>query len=378
MKYANGELKSQRGVALLAALILTLAVVLVLSNIFYRHQIDVAQAGASMHRDQALLLALSGESWASQMLSDTQDDRSVDEFGEDWAQAMPLLPVEGGILTGCIADMQARINLNNFAAYDAPSLRLEMNSENIGMAKVWTRLLDVLELPADPARVARIIDWLDADSATVNTWGAEQPDYDDFRPPRVVANTRVSDVTELAAISGYEVWEVQRLAAWLSALPSDTAININTASDEILLALSGALNEQFVVAVLENRPFNTVAEFHSVIANEFLLVPADVATRWPPRMIDVKTDYFELYLDVTLGEAHIEVKSIMSRRGLKEPVVISRTITLVPASLPDRVSDQLLGAEELFADKGRDEEISKMAAGNIAPEPACLMIGKNS
>jgi general secretion pathway protein K len=246
------------------------------------------------------------------------------------------------------------------------------------MAKVWTRLLDVLQLPADPARVARIIDWLDADSATVNTWGAEQPDYDDFRPPRVVANTRVSDVTELAAISGYEVWEVQRLAAWLSALPSDTAININTASDEILLALSGALNEQFVVAVLENRPFNTVAEFHSVIANEFLLIPADVATRWPPRMIDVKTDYFELYLDVTLGEAHIEVKSIMSRRGLKEPVVISRTITLVPASLPDRVSDQLSGAEELFADKGRDEEITRMAAGNIAPEPACLMIGKNS
>ena len=374
MKDSDG----QRGVALLAALILTLAVVLVLSNIFYRHQIDVAQAGASMHRDQALLLALSGESWAAQMLSDAQDDRSVDEFGEDWAQAMPLLPVEGGILTGCIADMQARINLNNFARYDASTLRLEMNSKNMGTAKVWTRLLDILEFPAGPARVARIIDWLDADSATVNSWGGEQPDYDNFRPPRVVANTRVSDVTELAAISGYEIWEVQRLAAWSSALPTDTAININTASDEILLALSGGLNEPFVDMVLENRPFNRVADFHAMIASEFLLAPADVSARWPPRIVDVKTDYFELYLDVTLGEAHIELKSIMSRRGLTEPVVISRAITLVPASLPDRVPDKLSAAEALFADEARDEEIDRTAASKIVPEPACLMIGKNS
>jgi len=378
MKDINGQRGSQRGVALLAALILTLAVALVLSNIFYHHQIDVAQAGASVHRDQALLLALSGESWAAQMLSDAQDDRSVDEFGEDWAQAMPLLPVEGGILTGCIADMQARINLNNFASYDAPTLRLEMNSENMGTAKVWIRLLDILEFPADPARVARIIDWLDADSATVNSWGAEQPDYDNRRPPRVVANTRVSDVTELAAISGYEVWEVQRLAAWSSALPSDTAININTASDEVLLALSGTLNEPFVDVVLDNRPFNTVADFHAVITREFLLAPADVSARWPPSIVDVKTDYFELYLDVTLGGAHIELKSIMSRRGLKEPVVISRAITLVPASLPDKAPDKLSAAEALFAGEDRDEEIDRTDASEIAPEPACLMIGKNS
>lgn len=378
MKDINGQRGSQRGVALLAALILTLAVALVLSNIFYRHQIDVAQAGASVHRDQALLLALSGESWAAQMLSDAQDDRSVDEFGEDWAQAMPLLPVEGGILTGCIADMQARINLNNFASYDAPALRLEMNSENMGTAKVWIRLLDILEFPADPARVARIIDWLDADSATVNSWGAEQPDYDNRRPPRVVANTRVSDVTELAAISGYEVWEVQRLAAWSSALPSDTAININTASDEVLLALSGTLNEPFVDVVLENRPFNTVADFHAMITREFVLAPADVSARWPPSIVDVKTDYFELYLDVTLGEAHIELKSIMSRRGLKEPVVISRAITLVPASLPDKAPEKLSAAEALFAGEDRDEEIDRTDASEIAPEPACLMIGKNS
>ena len=43
--------RQQRGVALLATLILMLAVTLVLGNIFYRHQMDVSQATGSLHGD---------------------------------------------------------------------------------------------------------------------------------------------------------------------------------------------------------------------------------------------------------------------------------------------------------------------------------------
>jgi general secretion pathway protein K len=96
----------QRGVALLAALILMLALVVILGNIFYRHQIDVSQATSSLHGDQAFLLALSGENWARELLTDANDDRAVDSFEDDWAQAMPVLPVDGGLLTGCISDLQ--------------------------------------------------------------------------------------------------------------------------------------------------------------------------------------------------------------------------------------------------------------------------------
>merc|ERR1711965_787487 len=122
---SGGEMRLQRarqsGVALLAALILMLAVVMVMGNIFYRHQIDITQAAASVHSDQALLLAMSGESWARQLLSDQEDDREVDSFDEDWAQALPMLPVDGGMITGCISDLQGRININSFADYTAES-----------------------------------------------------------------------------------------------------------------------------------------------------------------------------------------------------------------------------------------------------------------
>ena len=66
----SAKAKKQRGVALLAAMILVLAVTMILSNIFYRHQIEVSQAMASLHSDQALLIALSGEGWAMELLAE--------------------------------------------------------------------------------------------------------------------------------------------------------------------------------------------------------------------------------------------------------------------------------------------------------------------
>jgi len=209
----------QTGVALLAALILMLALVITMGNIFYRHQIDVSQATGARHTDQAILLAISGENWAKQLLSDSSDDRGVDHFEEDWAQAMPMLPVEGGTLTGCLSDLQGRINLNNFSGYTSQTLKAEMGADTSGYARVWEALLVSLEIVADPSRSATIIDWLDPDSELINSWGAEQIDYDGYTPPRVPANGLITDTTELAAIGSYQVAEVQRLLPWISALP---------------------------------------------------------------------------------------------------------------------------------------------------------------
>jgi len=369
--------RHQTGVALLAALILMLALVITMGNIFYRHQIDVSQATGSRHTDQAILLAISGENWARQLLSDSSDDRGVDHFNEDWAQAMPILPVEGGTLTGCLSDLQGRINLNNFSGYTSQSLKAEMGADTIGYAKVWEALLVSQELAADPSRSATIIDWLDADSEMINSWGAEQIDYDGYTPPRVPANSLITDITELAAIGSFQVAEVQRLMPWLSALPGVTPININTASSQLLAALGGSMGLEFEQMVSEQRPFNSLEEFHNLIAERTQLALPLVKTRWPAAVIGVNSNYFELYLEVTLGEARIEVKSIMDRAGLQEPVILSREITMVPARLPKPASSAL---EELF-DNSSDQEASdnpdedqSMETNNV--QSACTMIGE--
>ena len=367
----------QTGVALLAALILMLALVITMGNIFYRHQIDVSQATVARHTDQAILLAISGENWAKQLLSDSSDDRGFDHFEEDWAQAMPMLPVEGGTLTGCLSDLQGRINLNNFSGYTSQTLKAEMGADTSGYARVWEALLVSLEIVADPSRSATIIDWLDPDSELINSWGAEQIDYDGYTPPRVPANGLITDTTELAAIGSYEVAEVQRLLPWISALPRVTPININTASTQLLTALGGSMGLEFEQMVSERRPFSSVDAFHQFIAERTQLALPLVKTRWPVTVVGVNSNYFELDLEVTLGEARIEVKSIMDRAGLTEPVILAREITMVPARLPKPASSAL---DELFDDSSDPEpsenpdEDQSTETNNV--QSACTMIGE--
>ena len=100
---------------------------LILSNIFYRHQIDLSQASRFLHNDQALLIAISGEGWATELLFEDIKDNNIDHYGEIWAQALPLLPVEGGTLTGCLSDLQGAFNINSFKYYDNSPIQGELD-----------------------------------------------------------------------------------------------------------------------------------------------------------------------------------------------------------------------------------------------------------
>jgi general secretion pathway protein K len=396
--------KKQRGVALLAAMILVLAVTMILSNIFYRHQIEVSQAMASLHSDQALLIALSGEGWAMELLAEDptggQPNQS-DHYGEIWAQALPLLPVEGGTLTGCISDLQSKINVNNFRFYGSQgqgskrSLQADLNQlENMNIVKTWLNLLNLFEIPTSPARAATIIDWVDGDSAVTSSWGAEQPDYESFEPPRMVLNDEISDASELADIAGYNVQEVQMLLPWISALPVtgpqtsgpmvSTPININTASSELLLALGGSFGQQFVDAVVEGRPFSDIDTFEDHVENYLGLVVLDSKGKtiekakqiWHQDLVSVATAHFKLYLKAEIGEAEIEVTSIMKRSGswpLFKLDVIAREITVVPSIVPGKAD--LSEIEKMFAAKDKESDLDQQIdiERNIV-QPACMMM----
>lgn len=102
-----------------------------------------------------------------------------------------------------------------------------------------------------------------------------------------------------------------------------------------------------------------------------------VKTRWPVTVVGVNSNYFELYLEVTLGEARIEVKSIMDRSGRQEPVILAREITMVPARLPKPASSAL---DKLFDNSSYQEpsenpdEDQSMETNKV--QSACSMIGE--
>jgi general secretion pathway protein K len=332
--------KKQSGVALLAAIIFMLAIVLTLGNIFYSHQIDVARLTKNLHGDQALLLALSAESWAQQLLSSDQDDREVDTLQENWAIAVPVLPVEGGFLRGCLQDLQGRVNLTSFSIYDGEKLNAEMENEANGLVRVWLALLRAIELPFNEASVATIIDWVDSDDDQVSEWGAEQQNYESNRGLVMVANSALTDVEELAIMRGYGARSVRLLKPWISALPKATTININTAPEQILLAMGGEFPRVFADFVIRQRPFYSLDDFHEGLSGALDIEQQQVAALWPNNFVGITTDYFQLQLEVTLGESQLRIDSVLGRFDRNEPVVISRTIRMVPAIVGRLNKDQ--------------------------------------
>lgn len=374
----------QSGVALIAALLLMTSIMFILGNIFYRHQINIAQSTLSIHQDQAYLLALSAESWARQLLEEDAADSTNDHFNELWAQAIPAMPVEGGIVNGCISDLQGRFNVNSLFYKSPAEVKKALSGNEASFAKMWNNLLRFYDIPVFPGRIEAVVDWIDPNSTKVGPDGAEQEEYSGFYPPRTIADAAMVEPTELASVIGYEVFEVQRLLPLLSALPvpkiipgqatKDDVININTASEELLLAMGDIYDMQFRDAVIANRPFETLNELYDVLLNELGLTVIESKELWPEDIIGVASNYFELYIEVTLGEARIEVRSIIMRSSSADSVIISRELNTVPAKMKkDSVTellDKLAASDKTESDKSSDSIFDDQQV-----VPACAMIG---
>jgi general secretion pathway protein K len=372
----------QYGVALVAALILMASIVFILGNIFYRHQISVAQSTLIMHQNQAYFLALSAESWAKQLLDEDADESVFDHNNELWSQAIPAMPVDGGLINGCISDMQSRFNLNSLVKYtNSTQLMSVINSENNNYATVWNNILRLKEIPPDQSRLETIIDWIDKDSSTIGTSGAEQEIYESMRPPRMIADSQIVQPSELAEVMGYNLIEVQQLMPLITALPialktkpnqiEPYAININTATDELLLAMGGDFDMIFKDAVINNRPFEKIQDFYDKLAFELGYPEDNIKQRWPEDLVAIATQFFELYLEVTLGEARIEVRSIIMRRFNADSVILSRSMTTVPASIDKNSASALLG--KMLGKESDDEAENNFDEEQVVP--ACIMIG---
>lgn len=214
-----------------------------------------------------------------------------------------------------------------------------MQPDSNSLADVLQNLLRAQELPTREVQVASLIDWVDQNDQPINQWGAEQPYYDTLRPRYMVPNGPLHAVTELAVIRGFDPDIVAVLRPWLTALPAVTTINVNTADPALLLAMAGengedfvgaVLGEAFVDAVLEARPFESLEAFHEQLTVALGIEEGEVATYWPESFLGVRSNYFELQMRVVLGEATIDVTSVLERRVGQAPEVVRRSLSRVP------------------------------------------------
>ena len=256
---------------------------------------------------QAQTLIGAGVDWARAVLSDDRRLGSVDHLGEPWALRLPPMPVDNGELSGYIEDRQGAFNLNNLIR-DGKVVPAQID--------VFRRLLSILSLPADLADA--LADWIDSDGEPQLSNGAEDAYYLGLQPPYRTANRPLTDVAELALVRGFDDRARARLRPFITALPRFTAVNVNTATPEVLAAVIDGLDLDQAVALAAHRDrtyFRDTADFNSRAPRE-IKVPADSIT--------VSSSYFMVTLRVTIGPAEARGVALLARENAGWPVVVWR------------------------------------------------------
>lgn len=210
----------ERGVALVTALVVVALVTTLAASISFGQQLWLRQAQNQRDRAQALAVEQGAIEWAAIILK--RDGGNTDHLGEDWAQPLPPLPAEGGVVQGTIRDAQGRFNLNSLRRNDLPS------ANDI---TVFRRLLSALGL--DPGLTDALIAWIDPP----RPGGADDIEYLAGKPPYRAANRPLESVEELRLVRGFDAEAVAKLRPYVTALREPTAINVNTAPAMVLSAL---------------------------------------------------------------------------------------------------------------------------------------------
>lgn len=298
--------EQQQGVALITALLIAALVTVVAVAMASRQQLDIRRTGNLLEADQAFLYALAAETWATQILKQDKKDSAIDDLTEDWATDLPPVPVEGGSIGGSIEDLQGRFNLNNL-------LLNTTNKPNLVQMKAFQSLLAQVsfveeKVDLSPFIANRVADWIDNDLNSAAD-GAEDLEYLNLSLPYRTPNQFMVSPSELAAILGLSATDVAALLPLVSTLPKTTRININTAPEMVLLALDEEMDPRIaseLVAYRKEQPFETPAAFVAKLRDDYEITIDD-------KLIEVKSDYFLVTINASIGRTRLRMYSLLAR-----------------------------------------------------------------
>ena len=254
---------------------------------------------------QAQTLLNAGVDWARALLSDDRRSSNVDHTGEVWALRLPPMPVDNGELAGHIDDQQGAFNVNNL---------IKGGRVNPSQFAHFQRLLMLLELP--PTLADALADWIDADSEPQSQYGAEDTYYLARQSPYLAANRPLIDLAELALIRGFDEGIRARLRPFVSALPTFTAININTAPAEVIAAVIDGLDldaARTLVGQRQHAYFRDKTDFLSRLPDDASAATDDIC---------FGSDFFLVNMRISIGSAQTSGTALLSRPDTRWPTIV--------------------------------------------------------
>jgi general secretion pathway protein K len=300
--------RRQRGAALLVAMIIVTLIVTFTAAMVWQQWRAVQVESAERARMQAAWILNGALDWARLILREDARSGRPTALTEPWATplaearlstflALDTANAEGApdaFLSGAIADAQARYNLTNLLQSDKRRAADELAA--------LQRLFQAIGV--SDATAARIAEGLrDANRPPSTEGGSAAP----LRPRSVAQLTWF----------GLDAATVAKLEPYLTLLPRNTPVNVNTAPREVLVAAVKDLDlatAERLVQMRQRTPFKDIGEVSAQLPS---LAPLDA------QRINVNSSFFEVRGRLRLDDRVLEQRSLIERRGL-DIVVLQR------------------------------------------------------
>jgi len=301
---AGVAMTRMRGAAIILAMLIAALAAAVAATVFADQQRWGRTVELRRDQVQAQALAMAGVQWARRILDEDARRSEIDHLGEPWALALPPIPMEDGEIRGAIADAQGRLNIN------ALGYGVESSPEHARLAALFT------QRGAPAGAFAAIGDWIDSDSA-VRDSGAEDAYYLARAMPYLAGNAPLLRVAELSFVKGMTPRALSAVLPFLSALPTGTPVNVNTAPPAVLAAIANNLVGERLDAFVADRarkPFTTVAEFRSRLP-EGATLASDIG-------LSVGSRYFYVTIEARQGVTRSRARALVRRGGGEDSAII--------------------------------------------------------
>lgn len=295
----------QRGVALMIVIFIFALVSILSVGIYNRQSLFVQLAGNMVAQSQAYEYAVASEIYGRRLLKfDWDDDKDTNKLFDDLEdiKGSIVIPVEEAFLEAQFNDVQGKLNINDLVLVASNSTSGDNSAggqPNPVMFDRFKRLFSSLSI--DDAKVESLLDWIDSNQDPTDFAGAEDGEYLGLDQPYRTAGQPMTHVSELLLIQGMTQEDYEKLLPHVCALPQGQApINLNTATNEVLMSLSNTLNKGLVERLIEARTKEPWTDI-----NAFKNDPAMQGVQFDEKYLGVRSSFYEIATVITLGD-HVE------------------------------------------------------------------------
>lgn len=353
--------KQQQGVALIAVLMVVALVVVIAVGMSGRLQLQLQRQLNLQDRQQALWLALGAEEFSRSLLKRTAVGKDTVNLSQEWAAQGATFPVEQGSISGKITDLQSCFNLNALQKAQDPvqpgGERDQNRDQEPGQdqqqagnedkektpapnakgvipqtpaQQSFQRLLEQsateLSMPAEYL-VARLTDWLDADTNLQSAGGAEENDYAALEFPYYTANSLMVSKSELRVLLDMTAADYALVAPLVCVIPQQHLLqmNVNTMTEQQAALLSGlipGLSEEDAQALIAGRPEKGYENIDQFFASSQL--SGLQLSNESKALFSVTSSYFQAELTVQLADSSFKLTSVLKVNDNQVQVVARR------------------------------------------------------